>query len=55
MGIGGAQVSEKHAGFVVNRGGATADDVRRLMELVQETVLRETGVALEPEVRLLGF
>ena len=55
VGIGGAQVSEKHAGFVVNRGGATADDVRRLMALVQETVLRETGVALEPEVRLLGF
>ena len=53
--VGGAQVSEKHAGFVVNRGGATADDVRRLMALVQETVLRETGVALEPEVRLLGF
>ena len=50
-----SQVSEKHAGFVVNRGGATADDVRRLMALVQETVLRETGVALEPEVRLLGF
>ena len=48
-------MSEKHAGFVVNRGGATADDVRRLIELVQETVLRETGVALEPEVRLLGF
>ena len=55
VGIGGAQVSEKHAGFVVNRGNATADDVRRLMALVQETVLRETGVALEPEVRLLGF
>lgn len=55
VGIGGAQVSEKHAGFVVNRGGATAEDVRRLMELVQETVLRETGVALEPEVKFLGF
>ena len=55
VGIGGAQVSEKHAGFVINRGNATADDVRRLMALVQETVLRETGVALEPEVRLLGF
>ena len=53
--VGGAQVPEKHAGFVGNRGGATADDVRRLMALVQETVLRETGVALEPEVRLLGF
>ena len=39
----------------VNRGGRHGGDVRRLMELVQETVLRETGVALEPEVRLLGF
>ena len=55
MGIGGAQVSEKHAGFVVNRGGATADDVRRLMELIQDTVHRETGVTLEPEVKFLGF
>ncbi len=55
VGVGGAQVSEKHAGFVVNRGGATADDVRRLMELIQSTVLRETGVMLEPEVKFLGF
>ena len=55
VGIGGAQVSEKHSGFVVNRGGATADDVRRLMSLIQETVLRETGVVLEPEVKFLGF
>ena len=55
VGIGGAQVSEKHAGFVVNRGGATADDVRRLMALIQSTVLRETGVVLEPEVKFLGF
>ena len=55
VGIGGAQVSEKHTGFVVNRGGATADDVRRLMELIQNTVLRETGVTLEPEVKFLGF
>ena len=55
VGIGGAQVSEKHAGFVVNRGGATADDVRRLMELIQNTVYRETGVTLEPEVKFLGF
>lgn len=53
--VGGAQVSEKHAGFVVNRGGATAEDVRRLMEQVQERVFRETGVTLEPEVRFLGF
>lgn len=55
VGVGGAQVSEKHAGFVVNRGEATADDVRRLMELIQTTVLRETGVTLEPEVKFLGF
>ena len=55
VGIGGAQVSEKHAGFVVNRGGATADDVRRLMELIRDTVHRETGVTLEPEVKFLGF
>ena len=55
MGVGGAQVSEKHAGFVVNRGGATADDVRQLMELIQDTVHRETGVTLEPEVKFLGF
>ena len=55
VGVGGAQVSEKHAGFVVNRGGATADDVLRLIDLVQSTVLRETGVSLEPEVKFLGF
>lgn len=53
--VGDAQVSEKHAGFVVNRGNATAGDVRRLMEQVQSTVLRETGVTLEPEVKFLGF
>ena len=46
--IGGAQVSEKHAGFVVNRGGATADDVRALMAHVKKTVLEKTGIDLEP-------
>ena len=55
LSVGGAQVSEKHAGFVVNRGGATAEDVLRLMEQVRERVLRDTGVELEPEVKLLGF
>lgn len=50
---GGAQVSEKHAGFVVNRGGATCADVKELIRRVQETVLRETGVQLEPEVKLV--
>ncbi len=52
--IGGAQVSEKHAGFIVNRGGATCDDVRRLVALVQETVLRETGVVMECEIKTVG-
>lgn len=52
--IGGAQVSEKHAGFVVNRGGATAKDVLDLIEHVQKTVEEKFGVRLEPEVRLIG-
>lgn len=51
--VGGAQVSEKHAGFVINKGGATSDDVMKLIKLVQKTVLDETGVMLEPEVRLI--
>lgn len=51
--IGGAEVSVKHAGFIVNRGGATAEDVRRLVELIRQTVLRETGVELECEIRFL--
>lgn len=49
--IGGAEVSEKHAGFLVNRGGATEADVRALAAYVRETVLRETGYLLESEVR----
>ena len=52
--VGGAQVSEKHAGFIVNAGGATAADILALMARVRETVLRETGVELEPEVRIIG-
>ena len=52
--MGGAQVSEKHAGFVVNRGKASCEDVLRLTGHIRETVLRETGVMLELEVRLLG-
>ena len=51
--VGGAQVSEKHAGFVVNRGGATCADVLELVRQVQERVLRETGVELEMEVKVL--
>lgn len=48
---GGAAVSEKHAGFIINAGGATASDVLRLAELVRERVLRETGFELEMEIR----
>ena len=49
--VGGAQVSELHAGFIVNRGGATAGDVLSLIRHVQDVVYRETGVTLEPEVK----
>lgn len=52
--VGGAQVSEKHAGFIVNTGGATSRDVLELMEIVWDTVSRQTGVELEPEVRITG-
>ena len=50
--VGGAAVSEKHAGFIVNRGGATAADVLKLIEIVQKRVLENSGIALEPEIRL---
>ncbi|MGE4490127.1 UDP-N-acetylenolpyruvoylglucosamine reductase [Clostridium sp. W14A] len=52
--VGGAMVSEKHAGFIVNSGGATCGDVLRLIELIQETVYREAGVRLECEVKQIG-
>ncbi len=51
--IGGAQVSEKHAGFVINRGGATCQDVLDLMAHIQKTVKEQTGVELEPEVKII--
>ncbi|MCD7846289.1 MAG: UDP-N-acetylmuramate dehydrogenase [Oscillospiraceae bacterium] len=51
--VGGAQVSTKHAGFVVNTGGATSADVLGLMEHIQKTVLAQSGVLLEPEIRIL--
>lgn len=55
LSAGGAQVSEKHAGFVINRGGATCKDIVELMAQVRERVLKETGVTLEPEVCYLGM
>ena len=53
LAVGGAQVSEKHAGFVVNRGGATCADVLELVRQVKARVLSQTGVELEMEVRVL--
>lgn len=51
--VGGAQVSEKHAGFLINRGRATCQDVLKLMEQVQDAVYEHSGIRLEPEVRVL--
>ena len=53
--VGDAQVSEKHCGFVINRGAATAAQILELMQEVQRRVREHSGVDLEPEVRLLGF
>ena len=50
--VGGAAVSEKHAGFVVNLGGATACDVKTLLHEVSRRVFDRTGIRLEPEVRI---
>lgn len=51
--LGGAQISDKHAGFLINKNNATAKDILDLIELTQETVKKETGVTLEPEVIIL--
>ncbi len=51
--VGGAQVSEKHAGFVINKSNATSADIIELIQFVSDTVKKETGVTLEPEVILL--
>ena len=52
--VGGAQVSEKHAGFIINRGGATAADILSLIKHVQARVKAQTGVSRETEIRLIG-
>jgi len=52
--IGGAAVSEKHCGFVINKDNATAADIYALMQYVIETVEQASGIRLEPEVKLLG-
>ena len=53
--VGGAQVSEKHCGFVINSGGATAEDIRSLCRSVQKKVKETSGVDLETEVRMIGW
>ena len=50
--VGGAAISEKHAGFAVNLGGATAEDVRALLQQVSRIVYEKSGIRLEPEVRI---
>lgn len=50
--IGGAGISAKHAGFAVNLGGATANDVKHLLQYVSDQVLQQTGIQLEPEIRI---
>lgn len=52
--VGGAQVSEKHAGFIINRGGATASDVLRLIEIIKEAILNKFGVEIECEMIYLA-
>ena len=52
--FGGAQFSKKHANFIVNTGNASAADIEALIKLAQQTVLREAGINLDPEVRIVG-
>jgi len=52
--LNGAEISSKHANFVVNRGGAAAVDVLALMQLTRERVQTQFGVTLEPEIRIIG-
>ena len=53
LSVGGAQVSEKHAGFIINKGGATQADVLELVDQVRQRVLKDTGVELELELKVL--
>lgn len=52
--IGGAQVSEKHAGFIINAGNATSSDILNLIETVRQRVLEKSGILLETEVKIIG-
>ncbi len=52
---GGAEISNKHANFILNTGGATAGDIFELIKLIKNTVEETTGVSMETEVKLIGF
>jgi UDP-N-acetylmuramate dehydrogenase len=52
--LNGAEISAKHANFIVNRGGAMAADVVALMDIARERVRNQFGITLEPEIRVLG-
>ncbi|HBQ85027.1 MAG TPA: UDP-N-acetylenolpyruvoylglucosamine reductase, partial [Syntrophomonas sp.] len=52
--IGDAQVSEKHAGFIINKGNATASDVLKLIKFIQEKALQTYGIELKPELAIVG-
>ena len=53
--VGAAQVSEKHTGFIINRGGATADDIIKLTDHIKNEVFKKFGVELECEMKMIGF
>lgn len=52
--IGGAKISDKHAGFIINNGNASAEDVINLIKMVKETVYKKTGKEIEPEIEIIG-
>ena len=52
--IGDAMVSDKHSGFIINRGNATSKDILLLIEYIQEKVNAEFGIILEPEIKIIG-
>ena len=52
--VGGAEVSVKHAGFIVNTGGATSEDVKKLIEIIKQKVSADSGVDLQTEVIFIG-
>ena len=52
--LNGAEISSKHANFIVNRGGASAADILALMDLARERVAAQFGITLEPEIRIIG-